>query len=118
MALHELDMLGQDSDFILTLFKNFQNEGSEHIFGIQSAMNDDYLEYREHLHALKGSATELGANKLVEICSNAEALKPYDMDTDKIRQMCLRVEEVFKSTVAALNNAATVNNDVYPSRKN
>jgi two-component system sensor histidine kinase RpfC len=117
MVLHELDMLGEDSNFILTLFKNFQNEGSQHILDIKKAMYDDYLEYRDHLHALKGSATELGANKLAEVCLKAEALKPYDMDSDKIKQMCLRVEDAFQNTVAALNTAATVNSNVYPSRK-
>jgi two-component system sensor histidine kinase RpfC len=117
MVLHELDMLGENPDFILTLFKNFQYEGSQHILDIRKAMYDDYLEYREHLHALKGSATELGANKLAEVCLDAEALKPYDMDSDKIKQMCLRVEEAFQNTVAALNTAATFNNNVYPSRK-
>jgi len=116
-VLHELDMLGEDSSFILTLFKNFQNEGSQHILDIKKAMYDDYLEYREHLHALKGSATELGANKLAEVCLEAEALKPYDMDSDKIKQMCLRLEEVFQNTVAAFNSATTVNNNVFPSRK-
>jgi two-component system sensor histidine kinase RpfC len=117
MVLHELDMLGEDSNFIQTLFKNFQNEGSQHILDINRAMYDDYLEYREHLHALKGSATELGANKLAEVCLEAEALKPYDMNSDKIKHMCSRVEMVFQNTVAAFNNAATGNNDVYPSRK-
>jgi two-component system sensor histidine kinase RpfC len=116
-VLHELDMLGEDSNFILTLFKNFQSEGSQHIVDIRKAMYDDYLEYRDHLHALKGSAIELGANKLAEVCLEAEALKPYDMDSDEIKQMCLRVEEVFQNTVAAFNTATTANNNVYPSRK-
>ena len=116
-VLHELDMLGEDSNFILSLFKNFESEGSRHILDIKKAMYDDYLEYRDHLHALKGSATELGANKLAEVCLEAEALKPYDMDSDEIKQMCLRVEEAFQNTVAAFNTATTVNNNVYQSRK-
>jgi len=116
MVLHELDMLGENPDFILTLFKNFQNEGSQHILDIKKAMYDDYLEYREHLHALKGSAIELGANKLVATCAKAEALKPYDMDSESIKQMCLRIEEDFRSTVEAFNTAATINNESYPTR--
>ena len=116
MVLHELDMLGENPDFILTLFKNFQNEGSQHVLDIKKAMYDDYLEYREHLHALKGSAIELGANKLVATCAKAEALKPYDMDSESIKQMCLRIEEDFRSTVAAFNTAATINNESYPTR--
>jgi hypothetical protein len=39
------------------------------------------------------------------------------MDSDKIKQMCLRLEEVFQNTVAAFNTATTANNNVFPSRK-
>jgi two-component system sensor histidine kinase RpfC len=116
MVLHELDILGEKPDFIRTLLLNFENEGLKHIDNLKETIQDDYLEYREQLHALKGSATELGASKLVQTCQQAENLKPYDMDSEKISQMCVRVEKVFKSTVAALNNAATVNRDIYQSK--
>jgi two-component system sensor histidine kinase RpfC len=115
-VLHELDILGDDPDFIKTLLSNFESEGLRHIEYLNQAIQDDYLEYREQLHALKGSATELGAGKLVQTCQEAEELKPYDMASEKIKQMCVRVEKVFKSTVAALNNAATVNQDIYQSK--
>jgi two-component system sensor histidine kinase RpfC len=116
IVLHELDILGEDSDFIKTLLFNFENEGLKHIEYLKESIQDDYLEYREQLHALKGSATELGADKLVQTCQEAEMLKPYDMDSEKINQMVVRVEKVFKITVAALNNAATVNQGTYKSK--
>jgi two-component system sensor histidine kinase RpfC len=116
VVLHELDILGDDPDFIKTLLSNFESEGCKHIDKLKVAIRDDYLEYREQLHALKGSATELGAGRLVQACQEAEGLKPYDMDSEKINQMCARVEKVFKSTVAALNNAATVNHEIFKSK--
>ncbi|MDH3218978.1 MAG: ATP-binding protein [Gammaproteobacteria bacterium] len=116
IVLQELDILGEDPDFLKTLLKNFEKEGASHILELKKAMYDDYLEYRENLHALKGSATELGANKLVAVCAEGEALKPYDMGSEKINQMCLKIEEVFNNTVAALNNAATVQEDIYPKK--
>ena len=116
VVLHELDILGDDPDFIKTLLKNFEKEGSQHVLNIKKSMYDDYLEYRENLHALKGSSTELGANRLVEICLEGEALKPYDMASEKINQMCLQIEEVFNKTVTALNNAVTEEQEVYPGK--
>jgi two-component system sensor histidine kinase RpfC len=114
-VLHELDLLGEDPDFIRVLLRNFENEGRQRIKNLKSSMLDDYLEYRESLHALKGSATELGAGKLVEICLEGEALKPYDMGSDKIARMCQQVEEVFNSTVTALASAVTSEQKTYPS---
>ena len=116
VVLHELDILGDDPDFIKTLLINFDREGSQHVLNIKKSMYDDYLEYRENLHALKGSSTELGATRLVEICVEAEALKPYDMGSEKINQMSLQIEEIFNKTVAALNNAATEDQEVYPGK--
>jgi len=116
VVLQELDILGDDPDFIKALLSNFEREGCRHIEKLKVAMGDDYLEYRERLHALKGSATELGAGSLVQACQEAELLKPYDMDSEQIKQMCVRVEKVFKSTVAALNNAATVNHEIYKNK--
>ena len=117
IVLHELDVLGDDPDFVRSLLKNFEKEGSQHVLNLKKAMYDDYLDYRDNLHALKGSATELGANRLVDVCQEAEALKPYDMGSDRIEQMCKNVEEVFNKTVAALNNAATAEEDrQYPKK--
>jgi two-component system, sensor histidine kinase RpfC len=113
VVLHELDLLGGDPDFLKSLLRNFETEGSRHILNIKNAMSDDYLEYRENLHALKGSATELGAAKLVETCLQGESLKPYDMGNDKITQMCFRVEEVFNKTITALNSAVAAEHEVY-----
>ena len=117
VVLHELDILGNDPDFVKTLLSNFEREGSRHISNIKTAQGDDYLDYRESLHALKGSATELGAGKLVEACLEAEALKPYDIDSEKMSQMCLHVEDVFEKTVTALNNAVTDSQELF-SEKN
>jgi two-component system sensor histidine kinase RpfC len=114
VVLHELDILGNDPDFIKTLLRNFEKEGSRHIHDINETMLDDYLEYREHLHALKGSATELGANELVEACLKGEALKPYDLNSSKMEQMSLHIEEVFGNTVTALNNAVTEAQALFP----
>jgi two-component system sensor histidine kinase RpfC len=116
VVLHELDILGDEPDFLKVLLKNFEREGAQHILNMKKAMYDDYLEYRENLHALKSSATELGANKLVEICIESESLKPYDMDSEKIDRMCQRVEEIFNRTVTALSNAVTVEHEVFPGK--
>ncbi len=117
IVLHELYVLGDDPDFIKTLLKNFEKDGAQHVLNIKKSMYDDYINYRDKLHALKGSASELGANRLVEVCLEGEALKPYDMGSKKIEQMSERIAEVFDRTIAALNNAAMAEEDNVYSKK-
>ncbi len=114
IVLHELDILGNDADFLRGLIGNFEHEGAQHIRDLKQAMLDDYLEYRDKLHALKGSASELSAHRLVEICQEAEVLKPYELGSDEIARMCFRVEEVFEKTVTALKCAVTEGHDGFP----
>ena len=104
-VLKELSNLG-DEDFLHSLVENFMDDGRNHIGRINSAIKDDYLEYREALHALKGSSTELGAFRLVEICEKGEALKPYDLGGETIKKIAAEVEDIFAQTSAALSNAA------------
>ena len=118
VVLHELDLLGDSSDFLISLIRNFEKQGSDHILKIKQAMYDDYLEYRESLHALKGSATELGADRLVQACVEGELLKPYDMGSEKINQASLKVEDIFNKTVTALAGAVTVEQKAYPGKSN
>ncbi len=116
MVLYELQILGDDPKFVHSLLKDFDISGRKHLLTIKSAMYEDYLEYRESLHALKGSATELGGKKLVEVCLEAESLKPYDLGSEKILSLAERTEDIFNKTVTALLNATTANQKSYPDK--
>ena len=115
-VIHELDILGNDSVFITSLLKNFAREGAQRVLNIKAAIEDDYLEYRENLHVLKGSATELGAGRLMNICLEAESLKPHHIGSAKIARLLLQLEKIFKNTVIALNNAVTVDQSSHPGK--
>ena len=104
-VLHELSLLGDEPNFIKSLVENFIGDGTRHIERISDAASNDYLEFREALHALKGSSVELGANKLVDICLKCEALKPYDIGTDRIQSMVSEITRVFNLTAEALGAA-------------
>ncbi len=107
-ALRELSALGEGPQFIQSLVKNFIEDAERHITCIKRSSVNDYLEYREALHALKGSSTELGAGLLVKICLEGEALKPYDLNTDKIKRLVDQTEEVFTKTKASLVKAVSL----------
>jgi two-component system sensor histidine kinase RpfC len=103
--LHELSLLGDEPYFIKDLVENFIGDGTRHIERISDAASHDYLEFREALHALKGSSAELGTTKLVDICLKCEALKPYDIGTDRIQSMVSEITRVFNLTAESLSAA-------------
>ncbi len=103
-----LMMLGDtDSSFIEKLVHGFIADGEKHVNRIDIAVYDDYLELRESLHALKGSAAELGSIPLVDICRRGESYKPYDIGTDKLFQLSSDIKSIYINTVTALNNAVS-----------
>ncbi len=106
-VFQSLMMLDTDPNFIQKLVNGFIADGEKHINRIDIAVYDDYLELRESLHALKGSAAELGAIQLVDICRKGEEYKPYDIGTDKLFKLSDSIKTIYKNTVTALNTAVS-----------
>jgi two-component system sensor histidine kinase RpfC len=104
-ALNELFLLDSDPDFMRCLIQAFVLDGKKHIVLIQESITDDYLQLRDSLHALKGASSEIGAEKLSEICRKGEAFKPYDIGTNKLCLLSNDIEYAYTKTVKALNNA-------------
>ena len=106
-VFQSLIMLDTDPAFIAKLVKGFIFDGEKQIARIDAAIDDDYLQIRESLHALKGSAAELGATKLVDICRRGESYKPYDIGTEKMLQLSGDIKMIYNNTVTALNKAVS-----------
>jgi two-component system sensor histidine kinase RpfC len=102
--IRELSSLGEGMDFVRGLVSGFGEDGRNHLEAISKSHSDDYPGYREALHALKGSATELGANRLVEACLKGEALKPYDLGGERIKQINREIEDAFNHSLDALHD--------------
>lgn len=102
---NELLILDRDPDFIRRLVNGFIADGDKHVSRINEAVSDDYLLFRESLHALKGSASELGANKLVDLCKRGEAYKPYDIGSNQLIVLSSSIDKVYRHTASALDEA-------------
>lgn len=113
--LRELMNLGEDVNFMQQLVEGFYRDGSNHVQNILTHEDKDYPAYRESLHALKGSATELGATELVKICLKGEGFKPYDIGTDKLKRLNREVENTFHLTVTALQEAVNTGHLTNPN---
>lgn len=104
---NELLTLDRDPSFIRRLVNGFMADGEKHISRINEAVSDDYLQLRESLHALKGSASELGAYKLAELCRKGEEYKPYDIGSKQLVVLSNSIDEVYQQTAFALDAAAS-----------
>ncbi len=106
-VLRDISSLGDGPGFIQGLIKGFISDGEKHIEQLFVTENADYPAYRESLHALKGSATELGATPLVEVCLKGEKIKPYDIGTEKMKRNNREVEKIFNLTATAFQDAVS-----------
>ena len=97
-AFDELAGLGENPAFIEDLVYGFLRDGKRHVEKIKQSSVDDYPEFRESLHALKGSSTELGARELAKYCLVGEAFKPYQMGSDEVTEYASGIDDVFSGT--------------------
>jgi two-component system sensor histidine kinase RpfC len=102
--LTQLFLLDDDIDFMASLINGFEVDGKKHIDLIQSSVHDDYPQFKDSLHALKGSASELGAEKLSELCIKGESFKPYDIGTQKLTLLAKEINYAYVKTIEALND--------------
>lgn len=79
-ALDNLANLGSGIEFVSELVEGFRLDSGSMLAQAEQALSaQDYLGFREAIHALKGGASELGGIEFVQLCSKAEKLKPYEM---------------------------------------
>jgi len=105
--LQHLADLGGGLSFLRQLVRGFQSDGQRHLRNLQAAMERDYPRFRDSLHALKGSATEMGARVLVEVCEEGEDIRPCDLGSARLRELMRELEETFHLTLQALEAAAS-----------
>jgi two-component system sensor histidine kinase RpfC len=106
--LNDLKTLGGGDQFMHNLLDSFEDDGRKHLGIINEAVTDDYYQYRESLHALKGTSTELGASTLATLCRQAENLKPTQINSAEMIELVEELNHVFDKTLAAITEALAV----------
>ena len=95
-VLSNLLTLDDGSGFVGELVEGFVRDGETNLSLVDEAVKErDYEGFRDAVHALKGSAGELGATLLVDLCVKSEALKPFDLETGRIRKAADELHRLF-----------------------
>ncbi|ACL71186.1 Hpt sensor hybrid histidine kinase [Thioalkalivibrio sulfidiphilus HL-EbGr7] len=103
-VLDSLVRLGSGPVFLMDLLDGFRRDGEQQLADLRQAVTmNDYPRMRDALHALKGSAGEMGGALLVRLCQAAEGLKPYELGTDKPATYVTHIEQAFRETCAGVD---------------
>lgn len=85
-VLDDLAQLG-GHDFVRDLLASFEEDSERSLRDIERALaSQDYGQWHDQLHMLKGGASDVGANRLAQLCTEAERIKPYEMGDACTRQ--------------------------------
>ncbi|MES9872938.1 MAG: ATP-binding protein [Candidatus Sedimenticola sp. 6PFRAG7] len=105
LMLDNLAGLGSGADFVTSLIESFGSDAEKLLQDAELSVGDqDYQGYRESVHAIKSGATELGGIELVERCTKAESLKPYDMAGSLPLVHLQEIQESLHSLLEAIGN--------------
>jgi len=104
-VLNELNELGSSPKFLRGLIQGFIEDGHRNLEIIQqSHIDKDFPAYLDTLHALRGSAGELGLQKLLALCKEAESLRAYENGSTNQAELIDKVMECFNLTCKELTD--------------
>jgi len=85
-VLNDLAQLGGHA-FVKDLLASFEEDSERSMRDIERALaSQDYGQWNDQLHMLKGGASDVGANRLAQLCTEAERIKPYELVGGRARQ--------------------------------
>ncbi|MBI3432596.1 MAG: response regulator [Hydrogenophilales bacterium] len=89
--------------FVQDLIASFAEDSERSLRDIERALAaQDYGQWHDQLHMLKGGASDVGANRLAHLCAAAERIKPYEMGDIGARQKLDDVRLALAEAQAAL----------------
>jgi two-component system sensor histidine kinase RpfC len=106
-VLEDLAHLGGPA-FVQDLVASFEAESERALRDIERALlAQDYGQWHDQLHMLKGGASDVGANQLVQLCVEAERIKPFEFATSEGHARLDAVRSALAAAQAALDSYQT-----------
>jgi len=101
-VLNDLAQMGGPA-FVEDLLASFSEDSERALRDIERALDaQDYGQWHDQLHKLRGGASDVGANRLAQLCAEAERIKPYEMKGMGATQKLDGVRLALASAQAAL----------------
>jgi two-component system, sensor histidine kinase RpfC len=108
VTLHHLRLLGGGNDaFLSSVITGFAAEGEQMIAAMSAALREgQYEAFRELAHTLKGSAGNVGAEMLCNVCREMMRLNPAEFG-ERAAALLNEAQKKFSATQVALTKYAT-----------
>ena len=101
-VLDDLAQIGGHT-FVEDLLSSFEEDSERAVRDIERALTtQDYGQWHDQLHMLKGGASDVGATQLAGLCAEAERVKPFEMGSHETRSKFDEVRLALAETQAAL----------------
>jgi len=112
-TLAELASIDPDGGFITELVQGFQHDGDKALQQVQQALQTpiDFLHFKNSVHALKGNAAELGADKLFRFCQQAEKISLRELHQQKDQGIYTDLEQLYQNTLATYQEHISLSAD-------
>ncbi len=105
--LRALRRISREPGFFQDLVGGFIGDSERSIAKMSQALaEEDYLALRGAIHALKGSAAELGAVRLLDLCAELRALKPFELRGHKAGRLLTKLQAAHEETARRLRELA------------
>lgn len=103
--LENLGLMGGGQAFVRDLIESFNEDSKRSMVEIEKALQaEDFVAWHNHLHMLKGGASDLGAHELARKCVEAERIKPFEIATQIAQDRLVRVKEALIEAQSALSS--------------
>ena len=101
-TLRDLERMSQDPQFVQHLVKLFGEDSSQLLMKIEETLSHHrHEEFKSHVHALKGSALNLGAERLFAHCTRIGALNYRELEASA-GSLAAETRAIITETQAAL----------------
>ncbi len=102
-VLDELAQLG-GRPFVDDLLGSFAADSARSLRDVGRALEaQDFGQWHDQLHMLKGGASDIGAQRLAELCAEAERIKPFEMGSPLAQARLDAVRAALDDAQAALD---------------
>ena len=106
-VLKGLLSLGSGIEFFEELVESFSRDAEQMIKKMRRAVSEhDFPALQDAAHALRGSASEFGAYRLVKLCLEIKQMKPFEMTTQIPTVLLEDIQQAFDTSQLMLNEFA------------